>query len=77
MVAATDLAGVWVAAGALTLSIVASAVGVAWRLGRLEQKVEDVLKDVNAITDGTLLRDYRVDMDRRVSKLEALVANPR
>ena len=57
----------WPAVGVLAFSILGGGLGMAWRLGALASRVkalEDALKPEN------LLRDFRVDIDRRVTRLE-------
>lgn len=71
MSGAVSSAELWVAVATLGLSIVGSAVAVAFRLGRAESTLESLRQDVSQIENGSLDRDYRTDVDRRLTKLEA------
>lgn len=58
----------WPAVGVLAFSILSGGLAMAWRLGSLTQRVKSM---EDALEPDTLLRDFRIDVDRRLSRLEA------
>jgi len=56
---------VWIILAALA-PVLLALLGVAWRLGRLEQRVSDLKDRVGEPP----LQEFRVDVDRRLTRLE-------